>query len=175
MAQSQIVKENIKELDQSDPGNLQAYELAIERAIEEIRSGQRQLHEIRQATLYWEKRVQDALRVVDTLMNVLPEDRRAVFLERTKAFRPPTPSGRGGEIYDNVIDLFARKKRPFWTAADIHNELSNAGKIAEIQQIHNVLYYLMRKGRLKRVSRGRYFDIESGVGIETSDKLHPDD
>jgi hypothetical protein len=175
MSQGQRVKENLKERAEADRGSLEAYEAAIEKAIEEIRSGQRQLHEVKQATLYWEKRVQDALRVVDTLMNVLPEDRKAVFLERTRGFRAPTPVSRGGETYDNVVDLFTRKKRPFWTASDIHNELSNAGKVAEIQQIHNVLNYLMRKGRLKRVSRGRYFDLESGAGFETSDKLHPDD
>jgi hypothetical protein len=175
MSQTHRVKENLKEQTEADHGSLQAYEAAIETAIEEIRSGQRQLHELRQATLSWEKRVQDALRVVDTLMNVLPEDRRAVFLERTRPFRPPTPPSRGGETYDNVVDLFTRKKRPFWTASDIHDELSNAGKVAEIQQIHNVLNYLMRKGRLKRISRGRYFDTESGAGIETSDELHPDD
>jgi hypothetical protein len=175
MSQSQSVKNNLKERTDSDPGRLQAYEVAIEKAIEEIRSGQRQLHELRQATLHWEKRVQDAVRVVDTLMNVLPENRRAVFLERTRPFRPPTPASRGGETYDNVVDLFTRKKRPFWTASDIHNELSNAGKAAEIQQIHNVLNYLMRKGRLKRVSRGRYFDTQSGSGIQTSDELQPDD
>jgi hypothetical protein len=175
MSQSQRVNENPNERTEADPGSLPAYEAAIEKAIEEIRSGQRQLHELKQATVYWEKRVQDASRVVDTLMNVLPEDRRTVFLERTRPFRPPTAASRGGETYDNIIDLFTRKKRPFWTASDIHNELSNAGKVAEIQQIHNVLNYLMRKGRLKRVSRGRYFDTESGAGIEASDELHPDD
>jgi hypothetical protein len=175
MSQSQRVKENLKERAEADQGSLEAYEVAIEKAIEEIRSGQRQLHELKQATLYWEKRVQDALRVVDTLMNVLPDDRRSVFFERTRPFRPPMPASRGGETYDNVVDLFTRKKLPFWTASDIHNELSNAGKVAEIQQIHNVLNYLMRKGRLKRISRGRYFDTESGAGIETSDKSQPDD
>jgi hypothetical protein len=175
MSQSQSVKNNLKERTEADEGSLNAYEVALEKAIEEVRNGQRQLHEVKQLALRWEKRVQDALRVVDTLMNVLPEDRRAVFLERTRSFRPPTPATRGGETYDNVVDLFTREKRPFWTASDIHNELSNAGKVAEIQQIHNVLNYLMRKGRLKRVSRGRYFDTESGAGIETSDKLHPDD
>ena len=175
MSQSQRVKENIKEGTEVDSGSLRAYEVAIEKAIEEIRSGQARIHELQQMALAWEKRVQGALRVVDTLMNVLPEDRRAVFLERTKGFRAPTPASRGGETYDNVVDLFTRMKRPFWTASDIHNELSNAGKVAEIQQIHNVLNYLMRKGRLKRISRGRYFDTESGAGIETSDKSQPDD
>jgi hypothetical protein len=175
MSQGQRVKENQKERTEADQGSLQAYEAAIEKAIEEIRSGQRQLHELKQATVYWEKRVQDALRVVDILMNVLPQDRRTVFFERTRTFRPATLASRGGETYDNVIDLFTREKRPFWTASEIHNELTNAGKVAEIQQIHNVLNYLMRKGRLKRISRGRYFDTESGAGIETSDKLHPDD
>ena len=175
MSESQRVKDDIKEGLEADQGSLQAYEAAIEKAIEQIQSGQARLHELQQATLTLEKRVQDALRVVDTLINVLPPDRKAIFLEKTRPFRPATPAGRGGETYDNVIDLFTRKKRHFWTASDIHNELSNAGKVVEIEKIHNVLNYLMRKGRLKRISRGRYFDTESGVGVETSDELHPDD
>lgn len=175
MSQSQRVKNNLKERTEADQSSPEAYEVAIEKAIQEIKNGQRQLHELKQATLKWEKRVQDALRVVDTLMNVLPPDRMAVFLERMRPFRPATPVGRGGETYDNVIDLLTRKKRPFWTASEIHNELTNAGKGVEIQQIHNVLNYLMRRGRLKRITRGRYFDFESGTGIDTSDKLHPDD
>jgi hypothetical protein len=175
MSQSQRVKENQKERAEADQGSLQAYEVAIEKAIQDIKDGQRQLHEVRQSATMWEKRIQGALQVVDTLINVLPPDRKAVFLERARPFRPTTSATRGGETYDNVIDLFTRTKRPFWTASEIHNELSNAGKVAEIQQIHNVLNYLMRKGRLKRISRGRYFDTESGAGIETGDKLHPDD
>jgi hypothetical protein len=169
MRQSQRVKGDIKEPAGADQGSLEAYEIAIRTAIEEIDNGQRQLHELRKVTLAWEKRVQDALRVVETLLNVLPPDRQAVFLEKTSPYRPATPASRGGETYDNVIDLFTRTKRHFWTASEIHNELSNAGKVAEIQQIHNVLNYLMRRGRLKRVSRGRYFDTESGAGLETSD------
>jgi hypothetical protein len=169
MSQSQRVKEDIKELAGADQGSLEAYEGAIEKAIEEIHNGQRQLHEVRQLVLAWEKRVQDALRIVDTLLNVLPPDRQAVFLERMRPYRPATPASRGGETYDNVIDLFTRTKRSFWTAAEVQKELADAGKNVEIQQIHNVLNYLMRRGRLKRVSRGRYFDSESGAGFQTSD------
>jgi hypothetical protein len=175
MSQSQRVKENLKERAEADQGSLKAYEVALEKAIQDIKDGQRQLHEVRQTATMWEMRIQAKLQVVDTLINVLPSDRKEVFLEKARPFRPTTFASRGGETYDNVVDLFKRKKRPFWTASDIHNELSNAGKVAEIQQIHNVLNYLMRKGRLKRVSRGRYFDTESGVGIETNDKSQPDD
>jgi hypothetical protein len=105
MSQSQSVKNNLKERTEADEGSLKAYEVALEKAIEEVRNGQRQLHEVKQLALRWEKRVQDALRVVDTLMNVLPADRRAVFLERTRPFRPPTAATRGGETYEN--------RRPF--------------------------------------------------------------
>jgi hypothetical protein len=175
MNQSQRVKENQKGRAEADQGSLEAYEAALEKAIQDIKDGQRQLHEVRQLATMWEKRVQAKFQVVDTLINVLPSDRKEVFLEKARPFRPTTFASRGGETYDNVIDLFTRTRRPFWTASDIHNELSNAGKVAEIQQIHNVLNYLMRRGRLKRISRGRYFDTESGVGIDADDKLHPDD
>jgi predicted transcriptional regulator of viral defense system len=52
---------------------------------------------------------------------------------------------------------------------EVQEALTDKGIQAEPQQLHNVLGYLARKGLLKRVSRGRYYVIGYGVGIETLD------
>lgn len=106
------------------------------------------------------------------LFNALPPDRQAEHIPRLRkiaAGKPP--SSKGGPVYDNVVELFARSTGKQWTASEVQHALSDKGLGAEPKAIYNVLDYLARKGGLRRVSRGRYVVAGLGIGIETGHDL----
>ncbi len=70
-----------------------------------------------------------------------------------------------------MVKLFEKSPGAEWTAPAVQTALQRNGIQAEPKQIHNVLGYLMREGKLVRVDRGRYHVAGYGFGIETGDEL----
>ncbi len=79
------------------------------------------------------------------------------------------PSSRGGPVFENVIRLI--DKRPDWTAARLRRKLSERGQSVDAKTLSNCLNYLVKSGRLTRISRGHY--AVAGFGVITSDELFP--
>jgi hypothetical protein len=77
------------------------------------------------------------------------------------------PSSRGGPVFENVIRLI--DERPDWTAASLRRRLSEQGQLVDSKTLSNCLNYLVKSGRLVRISRGHY--VVAGFGIITSDEL----
>ena len=79
------------------------------------------------------------------------------------------PGSRGGPVFENVIRLI--DKRPKWTAASLRKKLSQRGQSVDAKTLSNCLNYLVKSGRLTRISRGHY--AVAGFGVITSDELLP--
>ncbi|WP_152613419.1 hypothetical protein [Inquilinus limosus] len=103
-------------------------------------------------------------------MDLLPQDKRPDVAPVVQARRQERRHGRGTLIFDNVVKLFEKSPRAEWTAPAIQSALQDKGVQAEPKQIHNVLGYLAREGKLVRVDRGRYHISGYGIGIETGDE-----
>ena len=79
------------------------------------------------------------------------------------------PSSRGGPVFENVIRLI--DKQPEWTAASLRLKLRERGHSIDAKTLSNCLNYLVKSGRLTRISRGHY--AVSGFGVVTSEELLP--
>lgn len=74
---------------------------------------------------------------------------------------------KGTPVFDNVIDLLKINKN--WTSAKFRRELEKKGVHFEYKQLMNCINYLVKTGRLNRISRGHY--VVSGIGIVSTDQL----
>jgi hypothetical protein len=147
------------------------YEVALESAIKDGARAHELVRERRAALAAAEGRAHELVKLAETLLKQIPPDRQPKYRQRVAVLRAPTRSGRATTTYENVIDLFTKQPRHEWTASQIQRSLAAKGIAAPPEQIQNVLQYLLRKGRLKRVERGRYYVVGYGLGIETADDI----
>lgn len=94
--------------------------------------------------------------------------RRSVLLQGFER-ELTTPSSRGGPVFENVIRLI--DECPEWTAESLRRKLSERGHPIDAKTLSNCLNYLVKSGRLIRISRGHY--AVAGFGVITSDELFP--
>ncbi|MCP5364929.1 MAG: type IV toxin-antitoxin system AbiEi family antitoxin domain-containing protein [Hyphomicrobiales bacterium] len=78
-------------------------------------------------------------------------------------------TSRGGRVFQNVVNLI--DKYPEWTAANLRKELESSGLHVDAKTFTNCIDYLVRAGRLTRISRGHY--AVAGFGVVTTDDLFP--
>ncbi len=78
--------------------------------------------------------------------------------------RPNTD--KGGEVFGNVVNLFGTSNRRHWSVGDVQKALNISDSDSEKKAVYNVLDYLVRSKRLKRVRRGQYQVVGYGFGIE---------
>jgi hypothetical protein len=105
-----------------------------------------------------------------TIIALMPPEKRKLYVAEAA-----DTSARGGETYGRIVELFNNTKRRGWCAVDVQEALKRRGVDTDLKPIHNVLNYLARENRLRRISRGMYYVPEFGVGIVTSDRLLDDD
>jgi hypothetical protein len=98
----------------------------------------------------------------------VPAVRRSALLQDFER-ELTAPNRRGGPVFENVIRLI--DKRPEWTAANLQRKLCERGHPVDAKTLSNCLNYLVKSGRLTRISRGRY--AVAGFGIVTSDEVFP--
>jgi len=132
-----------------------------------------QAADARQRAIVAEAEVERISRAVAALIDLLPQDRRPGIVLGTGARQQEHRQGRGSTVFDNVVELFKSSPHVEWTAPEVQSALEKKGIQTEPKQIHNVLGYLAREGKLVRVDRGRYYVSSYGFGIETSNE--PDD
>lgn len=142
------------------------YEVALESAASDLERMQAEIRDLRKALAIAEAHVREIGGLIDRLIQRVPPERRAAYERRLAPLQSPIRSGRGTTTYENVIELFVHQPPRTWTAPDVHKELAAKGIPSDPDQIHNVFQYLARKGRLRRISRGRYEVVGYGVGIE---------
>jgi hypothetical protein len=142
------------------------YRAALDAALSELARIRENLQVARHGIAELEVHEENLSAVIEKLTEVLPPAERALYRQRVEIGRPIKRSAHATPVYDNVVQLFGRTKRREWTAPEVQEALKADGVQTEPQQVHNVLGYLARKGLLRRISRGRYYVVEYGFGIE---------
>jgi hypothetical protein len=104
------------------------------------------------------------------LLDDLPLNERVAIQRRLDrvAFAPASGAGRSGEVHDNVVALFKGHTKREWSVPEIQAELTKAGEPVEPKALYNVINYLAKVGRLRRVSRGQYLVLGVGAGLEAA-------
>jgi hypothetical protein len=110
----------------------------------------------------------DLERAAAALIAVLPASRQEPYRRRLKNLSAQA-SSNGTAVYNNVVDLFTRSTRDQWTAAAVQEALAADGLPAEPKAVLNVLGYLERAGKIKRVARGHYLVL--GALLVTSEEI----
>ena len=117
-----------------------------------------------------EQRVDDLTQLAGTLVEMVPETKRTHYVNRFASIRPSSPSQmRGSPIFDNVIRLFKEVPRRDWSITDVREELERREGPVDGKALHNVLYYLARRGDLRRVGRGIYRIVSLGLAVTSDD------
>jgi hypothetical protein len=113
-------------------------------------------------------RLSEFVRVADASLAALSPEKRALYeplVARFKVYR----RSREAKLNDNVIQLFGERRE--LTTPQVIGGLIRQGIPVDQKQVHNALDYLTRRGRLKRISPGRYYCIDEGIIVETTDSL----
>jgi hypothetical protein len=112
---------------------------------------------------------------LELLIESLPVAERAEYQRRLIEIRSaPLRPTRGGEVYENVIELFRDSGSREWTFQEIQNALHQRGKTADPKSIYNLINYFTKTGRLQRIARGRYFVRDFGAGAHGAEDLGND-
>lgn len=115
-------------------------------------------------------------RFADTIKGLaalLPTNEREEFARRLKELAVGIEH-RGGEIFGNVIELFARYPARQWTVPEVQDALAEKGTLADAKTISNVVNYLAQTGRLRRVARGHYRMLDVGAGLVDAMEINED-
>lgn len=151
----------------SQPTGHSVYEAALESAFADLVRAQEEVRARRNGLAIAEARARELSQLALSLIDMVPPEDRADHRHRVAALRQSSGSAsRGATVtYANVVELFARQPSREWSASEAHGELVAKGVPTDAEQVHNVFQYLARKGRLERVSRGRY---RLGAGVEAA-------
>jgi hypothetical protein len=146
--------------------NHSPYEAALESAFADLEAAQEEVHEKRNELAIAEARARELSQLALRLIEVVTPSDRANHRHRVAALlQSSSGTSRGATVtYANVVQLFAKEPKREWSAPEAHAELVARGIPADAEQVHNVFQYLAKKGRLERVSRGRYI-IRVGSGV----------
>jgi phage shock protein A len=130
------------------------YEAALGRALSDQETIRKAVETMRQKIGVLERQIAVLNDVIEALLPMISEDRRGQYANRLSP--PAARVNRGSTAYDAVVEKIERPPARAWTAPELHRALMDSGIEVEIEQIHNVLNYLYRKGRLVRTTRGTY-------------------
>lgn len=156
----------------SDIGRTNEYEVALQKALQDLSAARQEEARAKDRLAETRATSRELADLVRSLVAILPPDQRKVYEAAAKELGAGdhAPS-RGSHVYDNVIGLFSRTDKQEWTATQVQSALAVAGSQASAKSVYNVLNYMERKGRLRRISRGRYLIADLGVGIDLGHDL----
>ncbi len=149
------------------------YEVAIAAALDDLARATHQSVLAESRFHEANARVDDLVDLVESLLVFIPKAQSAQYRRKLRELEAGRgkPS-RGGPAFENVVSLFSSEKgERSWTPKQVGDALTEKGRTTNQKAVYNVLNYMAKTGRLKRVSRGRYVVADLGIGIETSDEL----
>jgi hypothetical protein len=111
---------------------------------------------------------------LDLLVESLSATEREEFQHRRGEAREAPRTPRGGEVYENVIELFRASGNREWTFQEIQDALDSRGKAADPKSIYNLINYFSKTGRIQRIARGRYLVREIGAGMHAAEDFGDD-
>src|SRR5271166_941985 len=132
------------------------YEEAIEAALDDLQRLHGRAALRRRELESDESSVERLKQAIFRLVEVLPANRREMYQRRLQELRIcAEPPSRGGPVFDNVVSLFRRTGDREWTTSEIYRELGKGGVEVDAKAVANVLGYLARAGKIRRVARGQ--------------------
>lgn len=157
----------------SDIHQASEYEVALERALTDLADARRKQAIAKEHAEQADERVAELSILVRNLLSVLkPEQRKKFEVEAAGlSAAAARPAVRSGPVHDNIVDLFSHSNKQQWTVKEVQKALSDREEAAPSKSIYNVLNYMEKRGRLRRVSRGRYLIVDLGIGIDLGHDL----
>ena len=104
-------------------------------------------------------------------VSAIPFEQRGAAFAATRDLWPSDVLGkpklprRGGDVLNNVFEVFKREPHAVRDAPQVVDVLAKAGKPAEAQPVRNALSYLNNRRVLRRVGYGLY-QLEDGSFVE---------
>jgi hypothetical protein len=153
-----------------------SYETAVGAAFDDLESVEADAVEAQERLSNANGRRIQLVELIRSLIAQLPKEHQAHYLEQlnSRPSRAPASVTRAGETVNNVIQLFAEQPRQLWTTAEVQSAFGARFGETDPKAVHNALATLERQGRLRRVSRGQYFDTQHGTGLVLPDDLQSD-
>lgn len=111
---------------------------------------------------------------LELLIESLTPVERAEYERRRGELRNSPRPPRGGEVYENVIELFRESGNREWTFQEIQSALHERGKSADPKSIYNLINYFTKTGRIQRIARGRYLVRGLGAGVHVAEDFGDD-
>jgi hypothetical protein len=113
---------------------------------------------------------------LELLLDGLPAAERQRYEQRLAEIRgsEAEPDNRGGEVYNNVIELFRRAGPREWSIVEIQDALSDKEKPIDsktIKAIYNTINYFVKTGRLQRIARGRFLIRDLGAALDVAEDV----
>ena len=114
--------------------------------------------------------------MIRAAIDAIPPDQRDELKQRlTEALTKPQIPTRGGEVLNNIVNLFKSSDKTEWTASEIRTALADAdGNEPPKASVYSALQYLGTKRVIQRHGYGRY-TFEGGVAAITSDAFREPD
>ncbi len=133
------------------------YEAALAQAVTDVEKLRDVVDMLRARMAAIEGQIAKLVAAAEALSPLVVDDKRNEYRQRLQQIiTGPAKNYRGGTAYEAIVAMMNRLPSREWTAPEVQEKLLENGIPVEIEQVHNVLNYLMRKGRMTRTSRGRY-------------------
>ncbi|MCC6737334.1 MAG: hypothetical protein IT534_14565 [Bauldia sp.] len=118
-----------------------------------------------------ETTMKEAVELIGVAMALLPPAEQLDVQRRLDVARSASVPARATRLHANVIELFRQDNRREWAIPEISRALTDRdGAAPDPKALSNILNYLERSGRLKRVDRGRYLIRDYGAEIDFDDR-----
>ncbi|MGY0711691.1 hypothetical protein [Azospirillum argentinense] len=152
---------------------LSPYEAALSKALDDLAQTRVDIERARAEIADAEQQQSGLMQLIGHLIDLVPADRRGAYLKRLAEAKgaQPLSTPRGSAVFDNVVRLFRHTERRDWSVSDVKQEYEKQSGPVDSKALHNVLYYLHRRGDLRRVGRGVYRIVSAGIGIYSDDPL----
>lgn len=147
------------------------YEIALHKAMDDLTLIESEYRKALESAQLIDGRRRKLIETIRSLTELLNEDKKSYYLE--KMLNVSVIRGienRENGLIDDVIHIINREPEKEWSANDIKSKLKKKDEPLDQKALHNVLNYLYRKGDLRRVGRGLYRVVSSGVGVYCDDQ-----
>lgn len=143
------------------------YEAALEKALSDLADARRNQAGAKERAEQADALATELSVLVRNLLCILKPEQRQKYEALAQGLGADERQAvRGGPVYDNIVNLFSRSRKQEWTASEVQAALDDPSESIAPKSIYNVLNYMEKKGRLRRISRGRYLIVDLGIGID---------
>ena len=176
MRSSQNIRIMIVKQDKIEKSPRDAYQVALTTALEDLAEARAEGLSATNKLAEADARVAELTNLIRSLLAFLPKEQAVTYANaiRQQVIGEQRLS-HAGPVHEKVVKLFAGSQKREWTTLAVQEALENQGAEADPKAVHNVLNYLNKKGRLRRISRGRYVIRDIGIAFDLDHDLSGSD